>query len=256
MLAAMEAELEMHIEVLGEGRSAHLPVVLLHGWGQSSQQMQQLGRLLAARRQVILVDLPGFGQSPVPEKAVGAQEIAAALTGRLPKEVLVLGHSFGGKVASYLAIHAPKQVRALVLMGASGVPRQRSFSERQRLRGIRWLGKAAKLADLWRPGVWEQSFVPRFASVDYKKAGKMRPTLVKTLQEDLSLLLPRVKQPALLLWGLRDTETPLEVGRRWHELLPNSTLLELQGHGHDLLSNLGSHLLATYIEPFLDGVEA
>ncbi len=215
--------------------------------------MRPLADLLAAHRRVLLIDLPGFGQScPLPDTIRNARTCADALAHLLEEPTDIIGHSFGGKVAAWLAIHHPNKVRRLVLMGASGLPRTRTLPERLRMHGIRLLGKTLKSVSRFSPvNVWEQWFVPRFGSVDYRNAGPLRPLLVGTLQEDLTDELIKVRHPALLLWGERDTETPLEVGKRWHALLPRSQWVPLPGKGHDLLDQLGSHLLATRIEPFL-----
>jgi pimeloyl-ACP methyl ester carboxylesterase len=63
-------------------------------------------------------------------------------------------------------------------------------------------------------------------------AGAMQENFIKTINEDLAGYLPHVKQPTLILWGQRDTETPLSDGRRMEKDLPDAKLVVMQGAGH------------------------
>lgn len=60
----------------------------------------------------------------------------------------------------------------------------------------------------------------------------MRKTFVKVVNLDLTDLLPKIKQPTLLLWGTRDTATPLWMGKKMEELIPDAGLVELEDGTH------------------------
>jgi pimeloyl-ACP methyl ester carboxylesterase len=60
----------------------------------------------------------------------------------------------------------------------------------------------------------------------------MRACLVKTVNEDLSALLPQIKAPTLLVWGDKDTATPLADGQRMEREIPDAGLVTLEGAGH------------------------
>lgn len=104
---------ELAHKILGAGR----PLVVLHGLFGTLDNWQTVGRRLAERRQVVLVDLPNHGRSPHVE-AVDYADQAVALAGFLADqwmhEVDVLGHSMGAKVAMRLALDYPDRVRSLV----------------------------------------------------------------------------------------------------------------------------------------------
>jgi len=93
-------------------------IVLVHGLGGSIQDWLPTVRLLARRHRVELVELPGHGESPMPEP-FGLARAAAALDRVLADEnepVVLVGHSLGGMVATAEALARPERVRALVLV--------------------------------------------------------------------------------------------------------------------------------------------
>ena len=73
----------------------------------------------------------------------------------------------------------------------------------------------------------------KFGSADYRNATPiMRDTLVKTVNEDLTDLLPNIKQSTLLIWGENDTATPLEDAKKMESLIKDSGLVTIKGAGH------------------------
>ena len=73
----------------------------------------------------------------------------------------------------------------------------------------------------------------KFGSADYAAASPMmRQCLVKAVNEDLSHLLPGVKAPTLLVWGDRDTATPISDAKRMEKEIPNAGLAVIPGTGH------------------------
>lgn len=252
---AMVDQVKMHVEELGQSGSKR-DVVLLHGWGQSSLALKPLGELLAPHLRVHLVDLPGFGQSENPNGVWSSFDYAERLVGYFKEKGLhkvdLVGHSFGGKVAMSLASRYPGGVGRLVLMSSSGLRPRWSFGRRCRLKALRWLGKGIKGIDaVMHTQIFARWFATRYGSADYKNAGSLRPILVKAVNDDLSEAIRDLELPALILWGERDTETPVEVAHRLHALLPSSTLRVFPGKGHWLCEDVGAHLCASYILPFL-----
>ena len=91
-------------------------VVWLHGWGRSSADFEAAAELLAHDAIAsVALDLPGFGASPLPEAPGGAalyaDLVAPALTQLGSGPVVLVGHSFGGKVATILAATRPDVVK-------------------------------------------------------------------------------------------------------------------------------------------------
>ena len=115
---------QVHYKQMGEGR----PLLILHGWGSSSDSWVRVQEMLAAKGyQVIVPDLPGFGKTQAPHTVWGVEEYAEFMnrfTEELGLEKFILaGHSFGGQTAIQFAVDHPGKLEKLVLIAAAGVRR-------------------------------------------------------------------------------------------------------------------------------------
>lgn len=207
-------------------------VLALHGWGRTHEDFADMlapagGEALDA----IALDLPGFGSTPAPPGAWGSADYADAVRpvlGEMAERVVVVGHSFGGRVAVQLAARAPDRIAGLVL---SGAPLLRVAPRRKpplRYRAVRRLAGRRLV-----PGALLERYRERYGSPDYRAAaGSLRPTLVRVLAEDYGDVLARLRCPVELVWGTEDREVPVEVAYRLHELLACSRLTTCPGVGH------------------------
>lgn len=96
-----------------------IPVVLVHGYGMSSAVWEKVLPLFPSDYRLLAVDLPGFGRSDKPENGYSCAELGEDIKEFLdalgiPKAVLI-GHSFGGRVAQQFAALHPDRILALVL---------------------------------------------------------------------------------------------------------------------------------------------
>lgn len=233
------------------------PILLLHGWGQTLQSLQPLGELLAREAQVHLIDLPGFGKSAPPPQDWGSLDYAERILQYIDEQGLervdLLGHSLGGRISIRLGSRYPDRVRSIVLINSAGLQRQRTIRQQIRTQYIKSLRKVLEVIPVYRERLksWHSD---RFGSRDYKNAGILRGTLVKTVNEDLAEDASNIKAPTLLIWGELDTETPIEMGRRYNQIISNSKLISLPGRDHFLFQGEGSHLCAYYVKKFLQDI--
>jgi pimeloyl-ACP methyl ester carboxylesterase len=234
---------------------------MLHGWGRSLEALRPLGELLAQDCKVVLIDLPGFGRSPLPQGASNdgggwgtleySERVKEFLNQSGIRECILVGHSFGGRISVQIASRYPQFAKGLVLIGSHGLKRTRPLSQEIRVRVIKTLTSAAKAIDgVTGSRIFAHYLAPRFGSRDYKAAGDLRKTLVKTVNEDLSAQAPKISSPTLLLWGAHDQETPIDLARNFQRLIPDSTLHIFPNKGHEPFADVGSHLLAKYMLEF------
>ncbi len=227
-----------------------------HGWGQNRHSMAGLAQSLSGLGDHILVDFPGFGDTPKPQGAWTTADYAD-LAARLLRElspgsaIVWVGHSFGGRVGIQLAARHPDLVSHLVLIAAAGLQRQRSLAEQVRLKGRIYTFKALKqLAPL--VGMDVAKLRDRFGSSDYKAAGDMREILGNVVREDLTEQAAAITCPTRLIYGENDTETPPEIGRRLAALIKGSQLSVLPGQDHYTLLSTGRHQVARRIRDFVE----
>ena len=223
-------------EHVGDGA----PIMVLHGWGGQAAAVQPIVDCLRDRWRVCAPDLPGFGASMAPPEAWGVREYAAVVRGLMEHLDLsaahVIGHSFGGRIGIVLAAESPALVRRLILVNSAGVRHPRGWKDRLRAatmhggqRVFAATGRAA--AGSWRTRLrgWAAE---RFGSDDYRAAGRLRPTFLRVVNEDLRALLPAIQAPTLLIWGDQDRETPLAQGQLMAQAIPRARLEVFAGAGH------------------------
>lgn len=214
---------------------ADLPIVVLHGWGAHIEAVESIVAPLAAETEVIAIDLPGFGESAEPPQAWSSEDYAEFVAKLLESEGVsrchLIGHSRGGAIAICLAVQQPSLVGRLVLCDPAGLRPKRSWKYRRRV-AVAKLGRVIGL--FGAPGRRLQDRMrSRVASTDYAEASPaMRDTFRRVIAENLADHLPRISAPCLLVWGGADEDTPLWMGERMAELLPDGALVVFEGAGH------------------------
>lgn len=217
--------------LFGESYGTGVPRVLaLHGWRRDHHDFDPLFR--ATDLAGVALDLPGFASTPAPDSAWGTPEYAdavAALSDELADQVIVVGHSFGGRVAVHLAARHPELIGGIVLTGAPLYrPPGRSRRPAARFRTARWLERRGLMS-----GEKMEALRHRYGSEDYRAAsGVMRDVLVKLVGEEYDEALDAIACPVELVWGDDDTEAPLSTAEWLHSRLEGSRLTICPGAGH------------------------
>ena len=213
-------------------------VLALHGWGRSHRDFDAVlapapaGGPPEPPLDAIALDLPGFGAAPPPPEPWGAADYARAVAPvfeEMAAPVVVLGHSFGGRVAVHLAASFPDQVRALVVTGAPMLPHPgRPTRPAVAYRVVRRLHRMGLVSGARLEGARQ-----RHGSADYRSAtGVMREVLVRAVGERDDAQLARIACPVTLVWGDDDTAAPLSVAEGAAALLAHGELVVCPGAGH------------------------
>jgi pimeloyl-ACP methyl ester carboxylesterase len=207
-----------------------LPVVLVHGLAVSHRYLMPTAHALSGRHPVHVPDLPGFGLSDKPRRALdvrGHTDVLAAWLGaRGLDRVCVVGHSYGAEIAARLAHHRPDLVAALVLGGPTADPVARS---RRGLIG-RWS------ADL----LVEDPRQARILARDVRDAKPWRvfATLGHSVRNPVEEDLREVTAPTLVLGGGWDPVAPAR-WRRQVATLCGGASVTVPGAGHNVLTTAG-----------------
>lgn len=204
-------------------------VVAMHGWARNRQDFASTLKDYDA----LSLDLPGFGATPEPESGWGSPEYAEwamEILADLDRPVL-LGHSFGGRIAVQVAATRPELVSGLVL---TGVPLRRGSSGRPawQYRLVRALHRRGLIGES-RMESWRE----KYGSADYRAArGVMREVLVRAVNEsyeDQLAALSDTDLPIRMVWGEHDTAASVEVAEQARAVLGDQTRLTVvPGSGH------------------------
>ena len=168
---------------------------------------------------------------PPPASVWGGAEYARALEPvvvEMATPVVVLGHSFGGRVAVHLAAAWPDRVAGVVL---AGVPLLRVTAPPTPALSFR-IAKALNRIGLVSDEKMEERR-RQAGSSDYRAStGVMRDVFVHAVHETYEDQLKQIVAPVELVWGDNDTAAPLVVARRAAELLAHPSITVLPGAGH------------------------
>ncbi len=203
-----------------------LPVILLHGLGCSADAWRPTLGVLAERGVggVYVPDMPGFGCSPGPKKALSIVELADWLARVLdalgiPKAHFA-GNSLGGQVLLAFARRHPERLERLVLIGSTV--------------GGEYVSLGRYAAGLILDGMQEPPIYTAVLSRMYAQMGFRRylgTTLAMLADEPLEQT-SEIVASCLVLRGERDGIIPDAVARRLAAALPNGQFRRLSGTAH------------------------
>lgn len=202
-------------------------LVFLHGWGQNIAMMEPLAKPFKNDYHIIIVDLPGFGDSSEPDTIWSVFDYADCLN-KLFKQLnvdkpILLGHSFGGKIA--LAYSSKYEVEKLIVFGSPFRKEIQKLSLK-----TRFLKRVKKLPGMERVA----SFAKRhIGSTDYKNASnRMREILVNSVNLDITDDVKKIKCPTLIVWGTNDQAVNIKEAYELEKLISNAGVVEYPGCSH------------------------
>jgi pimeloyl-ACP methyl ester carboxylesterase len=246
--------LPVHVKIRTKDGAPWL--ILIHGLGQNaSRDWLPVLPLVSEHFQLLLFDLPGFGNSPAADTALTPEKYAAlvhflvSLTGT--DTVSVAGHSLGGAIALRYAYDYPREVNRLLLINTAGILQSAVFAKHLSLvpsqvkqlplldplvaRGSGLINHVSgRLQDLL--GVQAMS-IQTLAGSDqarhllYKDSGNINAAL-GLANADFSRVIGHIAVPVRLLWGAQDPIAPLRTGLAMQWWFPDAQLDILPGVGH------------------------
>ncbi|MCU0667515.1 MAG: alpha/beta hydrolase [Patescibacteria group bacterium] len=218
-------------EIIGTGKT----VLWLHGWGDSRATFKGLITFLDYKS--VLLDLPGFGGTEIPDAAWGLDEYANFVSIFCQKiniePDIIVGHSNGGAVAIKSISMGILKPSVLVLLASAGI--RNNHKTKKYL--YRIMAKVAKTA---------LTLIPKQKSIRFKKkmydkigsdinvAPNMEETFKKIINQDILNDSIKIKIPTLIVYGGNDKYTPKEYGELLEKNISNSRLIVLSDCGHFL----------------------
>jgi len=220
--------LKTHFVTIGDGKK---PLVFLHGWGGSTQSFFTLAHKLVQTHtdyQCIIVDYPGFGLTEFPKNQSWdtyqyAEWVYDFMTTiNIPKADFYV-HSFGGRILVRLFEKHPQVIEKMIFTGAAGV--KWPLSVRQKisvfLSKIMPKFKHGLLGKLQKIVVTKIFGARDWGNVDPNLKGTLKNVLA---EPDLREKLLEIKNSSLVIWGAKDSITPLKSGNVYARNLENSVL--------------------------------
>ena len=227
-------------------------ILLLHGFGASLQAWDDWAPALEKNLRVLRIDIPGFGLSgpAVNQDYSDAADVARviALLDQLGvQQVIIAGHSMGGRIAWNLAAAHPERVSKLVLLSPDGFPDPNAKSDKTyevpALLGLlpyslpQWALRMGGVAPAFAD---DSQLTPQMMQRyhDMMLAPGVRTALLERMRQTRNsnpvVRLQSIKIPTLLLWGEKDAFIPLSNAQDYLKAMPQARLVTLPGVGHVL----------------------
>lgn len=192
-------------------------IVFLHGWGSNKELMQNAFENVFLQYNHFYVDLPGFGKSPN-EMLLNTNDYAKILSAFFAAlEIvphIVVGHSYGGKIAVLL-----QDAQELILLSSAGIPTKKPLKVQAKIA----LAKLAKMLHI---------SLPFLRSKDAQNLNPIMYEVFKSIvNEDFREIFAKCEKKTSIFWGEIDSATPLESGKKIHSLIKNSKFFVCKG-GH------------------------
>lgn len=209
------------------GKENGKAIVYLHGWGQNIAMMEPIANPFTKTNRLIILDLPGFGESEEPKEVWTLDDYVEMIHSLLEelhiKKPILVGHSFGGKLS---LLYATKyDVDKLVVLAS---PYKVKIAEPSKK--VKLLKKLKKVPVL---NLVANFMKKHMGSTDYKNASPMmRAILVKHINTDITDSLNKIKCPTLAIWGTQDAAVPYEDGKELEHLIDNCGLVTYEGNTH------------------------
>jgi len=218
---------DINYEIVNNDKSE--VIVFLHGWGSNKELMKKAFGKNLKEFNHIYIDMPGFGKTQnnyiltTKDYANIMQIFLNQLLPLNPIDTLTIaGHSFGGKVATYLE---PKK---LVLLSTAGILEPKSLKTKIKI-------SLTKIGNIF--GLSKITKALRSKDVE-NMSQNMYETFKNVVNEDFSEVFRNYTNETFILWGEKDTATSLESGKKIHTLIKNSIFRSYDGdHYFFLLTN-------------------
>jgi pimeloyl-ACP methyl ester carboxylesterase len=201
---------------------------LVHLHGAGGLRLTPAHDLLSRQFRVIACEMPGFGQSPENSRTQNMAELGLTMAramGRLSLDTFnLMGTSFGGKAALWLAVQQPQRVEAIVLEAPAAI----------RPEGGR--PPAGTPEEMARQLYAHPERMTPLPAADPAIQHKQRQLVMRLFgpdrDTDLETAMQSLAIPTLVLFGTADRVIPPELGRLYKELLPNAHLAFVYDAGH------------------------
>jgi pimeloyl-ACP methyl ester carboxylesterase len=228
------------------------PIVMIHGYTDSARDWVPMLPYVSKRFHLILVDIRGHGQSSKPECCYSrldfAYDIKLLLDAMHVPKTDFVGHSLGTIIVQTFAEYWPERTGRVVLISSTGgMPPDAAKKppEFDFMKQIRNLKEPIEADSPFMIAWWDSPTPvdPDFISRQRKDAAAIPlrvwlAVLDQTLADmnnyaDLQRTLPRLKAPALLIWGSKDPIMEEPMRKSLRDALPNARVKVFEGLGHN-----------------------
>lgn len=218
-----------------------MTVVILHGWNLRASKFTPLVEELRERGyKTFCPDLPGFGKIKITGNSFSLSDYVDFVKifirrNKLPK-IILIGHSFGGRIGIKFAAQYPKLLHTLILTGTPGI----TPVPRSKIIFFVYLAKLGRIIfslpflSLFQNNARKLIYRMAGATDFYNTNENMKETFKNIVKENLEPYLTQINNQTLLLWGREDKIIPINIAQKMQELIKDSRLVVIPDARHGL----------------------
>ncbi len=224
-----------------QGKPSGQPIILLHGYPDSSFSYSRVLPLLGSNFRIYVPDQRGHGESERPaggyEIPSLAADVLAFMDAKGIKQAVIVGHSMGSFVAQHVAVKAPERVTRLVLVGSATTLRNDVTIElHKEIRAVRDPVPEKFIREFQESTVF-QSVPKEFMDQIIKESLKLPARVLQAvingfLEPEAKAELNKIRSPTLIIWGDKDSIFPRSEQDALIAAIPNATLKVYVETGH------------------------
>lgn len=227
-------DFNLYYEKYGTGQHN---IIILPGWGDTKSTFNHLINILKEYYTVYIIDYPGFGNSPFPNRDLDIFDYANLIRSFIEEaninRPIIISHSFGGRISIILAGLYNIPIQKMILIDSAGIKQKKKI----KLKFKQLIYKLLKKASIVLPKKIKQFYLDKliniFGSTDYKNLNpNIRNTFIKVINEDLTKYLSNINTSTLLIWGENDKDTPLDDGKLMNLNIEDSGLVIIPNASH------------------------
>lgn len=206
-------------------------VFIIHGWTYTTNAWDAFCMDFKSRGfEPVMLNVPGLTEAS--DKIWTLEEYVEWLRGKLvdEKDVVLVGHSNGGRIAIAFIDRYPEKVSKLILIDSAGIVHNEwPLRLKRKVFGV--LAKIGK--KLTSSTAVRKIFYKIISARDYERAPEnMRETMKNLVKMDLVPMLSKISKPTLIIWGKKDKATPVSDGLLINSLIKGSKLTVMPDAGH------------------------
>lgn len=202
----------------------HFPIYILHGWAVDRHNKHKWDEFITSFESlgytVEFLHFPGLSSDL--DDVWNLTDYVTWAAGQISTPGILIGHSFGGQVATRLASTHPDKVKALVLIDSAGI---RDNTVKLRIKRALFMA-AAKVGRVVLPfSVFRNLLYKAAGERDYNSASPiLKQTMAAVIHEEVIADLPKIVVPTLIIWGGQDRVTPVKMAGTFANGITGSVL--------------------------------
>ena len=243
-------DFNIHYEKFGNGEKN---ILILPGWGNTRPTFKWMIESLKNNYNVYILDYPGFGESPFPNRDLTIYDYANMIKTFIDvlqiKNPIIIAHSFGSRLALILEGELGLSLEKLIIIDGAGIKRRKKLKVILKQYLYKFLKKLRWILPKRKRKKYLEKLINIFASSDYKSIDdNMKKTFSNIVNEDLTYLLEEIKTETLLIWGEKDYDTPIKDGILMNKKIKDSGLIIIKKGTHFTYLDVPSYINSIILE--------